>query len=267
MPFPRAHYYVAAFLVVTILAFWRSYFGVIGEAPSAHHLHGVTATLWVLLLIWQSWSIRQRNFSLHKWGGWTSFVLAPLFVAGGLLVTKMTVIKPSPFTEMFALRLSFADFVSVLAFGISYFLALKFRHSVEHHSRYMLATIFPLIPPSIARIFAAYVPGIAIRGPDDLPNFAIALNLSFLIAAAFNIALIIHDKRNNKPLLPFGLALGFLLLMWVSYHTFGNTPAWEQTVLAYGALTDATLIVIGVAVGALLAIFGLMTPKKMAVAN
>ncbi len=170
MPFRGAHYLIAAFLAVTVVAFWPTYFSVLDAAPSAHHWHGVTATLWMLLLIWQSWSIRQRNVSLHKWGGRMSFLLAPPLVAGGLLVTKMTVIKDSPFTQMFAISLSFADFVSVAAFVLFYFLALRNRRSVEHHARYMLATVFPLIPPSVARIFTGYVPGIAIRGPDDLPN-------------------------------------------------------------------------------------------------
>ena len=40
LPFPRAHYYVAAFLVVTIVAFHPSYFGSLREAPFAHHFHG-----------------------------------------------------------------------------------------------------------------------------------------------------------------------------------------------------------------------------------
>ncbi len=264
MPFRGAHYIIAAFLVVTIAAFWPSYFSILGAAPGAHHIHGVTATLWVLLLIWQSWSIRQPNFALHKWGGRTSFLLAPPFVAGGLLVTKVTVIKDSPFTEMFAISLSFADFASVAAFVLFYFLALRNRRSVEHHSRFMLATIFPLIPPSVARIFTGYVPGVAIRGPEDLPNFEVALNLSFVIAAAFTIALIIQDARRKKPLTPFLLALASLVLMIGVYHTYGNTAHWEQTVLAYARVSDATLIIAGIVIGAGAALLGWSFPRKTA---
>ncbi len=262
MPFPRAHYYLAAFLVVTIAAFWPSYFGILNAAPFAHHLHGVTATLWVLLLIWQRWAIRQSNFSLHKWGGRLSFLLAPPFLAGGLLVTKVTAIKDSPFTEMFAISLSFADLVSAGAFALFYFLALRNRRSVALHSRYMLATIFPLIAPSVARIFTNYVPGIAIRSPEDLPNFGIALNLSFMIAALFTMALLVRDARNKNPLLPFSLTLGSLILMIRSYHTYCNTELWERTILSFAGYPDATLIAAGLALGLVVAIAGWNLPRK-----
>ena len=262
MPFQHAHYYVAAFLAITIIAFWPTYFGVLDEAPFAHNVHGATATAWVLLLIWQSWSIHQRNIRFHKWGGRISFLLAPPFVAGGLLVTKMTVIKPSPFTEMFAISLSFADFVSVASFAAFYFLALYHRRSVDDHSRYMLATIFPLIPPSVARLFAVYAPGIAIRSPEDLPNFGIALNLSFVVAALFNIALIINDIRRKKPLTPFALSLVSLIVMIAIYHTYGTTDHWRRTVLAYAELSDTTLMVVGLVLGALAALVGWFSVKR-----
>ena len=264
MPFRGAHYLVALFLVVTIAAFWPTYFSVFKSAPSAHHWHGVTATLWMLLLIWQSWSIRQRSFALHKWGGRMSFLLAPPFVAGGLLVTKMTVIKDSPFTEMFAISLSFADFVSVAVFVLFYFLALRNRRSVEHHARYMLGTVFPLIPPTVARLFVVYAPGIAIRGPEDLPNFGIALNLSFLIAGLIAIALIIRDARHKKPLAPFVLAFASLALMIGVFHSYGNTAHWEQTVLAYAQISDGALIIAGLIIGAAAALLGWIFPRKPA---
>ena len=262
MPFPSAHYVIAAFLAVTVAAFWPSYFSIVKAAPSAHHWHGVTASLWMLLLIWQSWSIRRANFALHKWGGRISFLLAPPFVAGGLLVTKMTVIKDSPFTEMFAIRLSFADFVSVAAFALFYFLALRNRRSVELHSRFMLATVFPLIPPSVTRVFTGYVPGVAIRGPDDLPNFAVALNISFVVAALVSIALLIRDAQKGKPLTPFALAFASLVLMTVSYHTFGTGDVWRQTVLAYAGLSDNALIAAGILIGAALAWAGWNFPNR-----
>ncbi len=264
MPFPRAHYYVAAFLAVTILAFWPSYFSIFEKAPTAHHVHGVTATAWVLLLIWQSWSIRQRSFALHRWGGRMSFLLAPPFIAGGLLVTKMTAIKASPFTEMFAIRLSFADFVSVAAFALFYFLALRNRKYVELHSRFMLATIFPLLAPSIARIFTGYVPGVAIRAPEDLPNFGIALNISFVMAALIGVALIVNDARRKKPLTPFILATASALIMHVSYHTYGTTDHWRETVLGFAQYSDWTLAIAGLVIGAVLVFLGWTFPRKPA---
>ena len=63
--------------LATIAAFWSSYFGKLGSAPVGHHLHGITSTLWMLLLIWQSWTIHNRKRSQHALAGKSSFVLAP----------------------------------------------------------------------------------------------------------------------------------------------------------------------------------------------
>lgn len=49
------------FLAATVVAFWPGYFSVLGEVPWQFHLHGVTATAWMLLLVFQSWGIAGRR--------------------------------------------------------------------------------------------------------------------------------------------------------------------------------------------------------------
>lgn len=71
MPYSKAHWFVLALLPVTLLAFWPSYFGILREAPLAHHLHGVTSTLWILLIAGQSVAIHSRRLPLHRTAGVT----------------------------------------------------------------------------------------------------------------------------------------------------------------------------------------------------
>lgn len=115
LPFPKAHWYVAAFLVITFAAFMPSYFAVLPDAPWVHHLHGITATLWIVLVITQNWSAHQRSWRMHAWSGMASLPLLPIFTIGGLLVTQHTLLKDTVFKEMFGEALSIADLIVSVA--------------------------------------------------------------------------------------------------------------------------------------------------------
>src|SRR4028119_1494920 len=86
MPYRNAHWWLLLLLPLTALAFWPNYFGNLRAAPYAFHVHGVTATLWILLLAAQSWTIHERKNALHRKLGYASFALFPFFFVGGLLV-------------------------------------------------------------------------------------------------------------------------------------------------------------------------------------
>ena len=87
MPYSKTHYYMLALLVITVLAFWPSYFGRLSDAPLAHHLHGVTGTLWILLIAVQSYVIHARKIQLHRRVGKLVLVLAPVLIGSFALVT------------------------------------------------------------------------------------------------------------------------------------------------------------------------------------
>ncbi|MEO0617603.1 MAG: hypothetical protein AAFY69_15850, partial [Pseudomonadota bacterium] len=203
LPFPRAHWYVAGFLLFTFAAFMPSYFAVLPEAPWMHHLHGVTATLWIVLVMTQNWSAHRRRWGIHAWSGMASLALLPLLTVGGLLVTQRTLLSDSVFKTLFGQALSVADFVVSAAFVAFYTLALRHRRTPDLHARYMLSTVILLAGPVLSRFFVNYVPGFLVRSAETLPKFGNALDASFVLASAFCLALIIRDYRNRKPLAPF----------------------------------------------------------------
>ncbi|NNU14995.1 hypothetical protein HK107_01485 [Parvularcula sp. ZS-1/3] len=251
LPFPRAHYYVLAFLVLTFIAFSPSYFLRLGEASFAHHLHGITATLWIVLLASQSWSIHNGRWKVHAWSGRMVFILLPLFLAGGLLATKATLVRTSAFNEMFGTALAFADVFSTAGFALLVWLALRHRKTPDLHARFMLGTITPLIGPSLARLFANFIPPFAIRGPDQLYKFGWAVDAAFLVALLFFAVLIIGDLRKGKPAWPFVFALVINLIMWMGYKWIGYTDAWisatEAMARVPGWLWIASGLVMGIA--------------------
>ena len=130
MPYSKAHWFMLALLPVTLLAFWPSYFGILREAPLAHHLHGVTGTLWILLIAGQSFAIHSRRLPLHRAAGRLVFALAPLLIGAFSLVTWAGAQKSAvqhPFYEAFGRALLTGDALLVFATALLVYLALRYR--------------------------------------------------------------------------------------------------------------------------------------------
>ncbi|MEO0422912.1 MAG: hypothetical protein AAF184_11280 [Pseudomonadota bacterium] len=263
LPFRHAHYFVLAFLVITLAAFAPTYFLVLDDAPAAHHLHGITATAWIVLLICQSASIHHRHWRLHAWLGRASVLLAPLMVAGGLLVTQVTLLREnSPFNLLFGHDLAVADWVATLAFALFYGLALRHRRDPERHARYMLATLTPLVGPSLARLLANFVPGFAIRAPEELAKFGMALDAAMGLTTLALLVLLVIDIKRRKPADPFLLAIGCSVLMYVGYAWFGPTALWDRLADAFAALPVGQVVAMGLGLGLAAGAIGWWCPHR-----
>lgn len=249
MPFPRAHWYLIAFLAVTVVAFWPNYFGMLDQAPAGHHMHGITATAWMLLVICQGWTIHNKRRQLHALVGKASFVIMPLFLAAGLWVTQMTILKEGMFKEMFGLRLSPGDWGAVFYVALVYALALRHRFNVHLHARYMLVTIVPLIGPSIVRLFTGIVPGYTIRSPEELYRFGEALDVVFAGTLVLMGAWLLWDRKHRRPLMPGMLAIGYLVFTLAAFHWFGKTATYHEVAYRFAAVPTAGLLLAGIVLG------------------
>lgn len=261
LPFRHAHYWVLALVVLTFIAFWHSYFSTFGEASFAHHLHGMTATAWLFLLIGQSYTIHNRRFAAHALLGRSSLFLMPLFTAGGLLATQVTILSDTPFNRMFGMNLAFADVVASLFVPLFFFMALRHRKNPEIHSRYLLATVFPLVGPVLSRLFANYVPGLTIDAPDQLYKFGYSVDLSFSITVAFLGFLIVRDMKNGKPVLPFTLGLVAVFGMF-AYKIIGIADWWRPFAQTLADVPPAVVIVAGLVLGGAVAWLGWQFPAS-----
>ena len=148
----RSWKYFAGFLLLALIAFWPSYLSRPAASSGYTHLHAVTATAWMLLLIVQSWAIGSHRVALHRTSGKASYVLAPVIVASVLLLAhdRISGIAPPDYplqTYILYLQISLA-----LLFALSYALAIWTRKSVARHSRFMVCTALTLIDPILIRI-------------------------------------------------------------------------------------------------------------------
>lgn len=256
MPYAKAHWFMLALLPATLLAFWPSYFGILREAPLAHHLHGVTGTLWILLLAGQSFAIHSRRLSAHRTMGRLVFVLAPLLIGAFSLVTwagAQKSVAQHPFYEAFGRALLTGDALLVFATALLVYLALRHRRRVHLHSALMLSTVMGLLPPILTRIFNFYVPGLMITGPETLYRFGQALLLSVALTVALGIFLALRYQRHGWP---WWLASGLVALLYLLYATVGQTAQWTQVVAGIASLSPILVFAFGALLGVMVCALG-----------
>jgi len=256
MPYSKAHWFMLALLPTTVAAFWPSYFGMLGDAPLAHHWHGVTGTLWVLLIAAQSFSIHSRRATLHRSVGRLVFVLAPLLIGGFSLVTwagaQKSVVQ-HPFYEAFGRALLTGDALLVFVTALLVYLALRHRRRVHLHGALMIGTVLGLLPPVATRLFANYVPGLTISSPDTLYRFGTNLLLSIVLTIALGVFLALRYRRHAWP---WWLATGFVALLYLLYATFGQTALWTGVVGQIAALPPVAAFGFGALLGGAACILG-----------
>ena len=124
MPYRHAHWFLLAIVPLAALAFWPAYISRIVTAPAEMHLHGVTASLWLALLVAQSMTIHANRTAAHRTLGAASLGLFPLFLAGGATIflgmAQRYAEGASPFYTLYAPGLALIDLVSVAAFAWCY---------------------------------------------------------------------------------------------------------------------------------------------------
>jgi hypothetical protein len=242
MPYRHAHYYLLLLFPLTALAFWPSYFSQFRASPYAFHVHGITASLWIGLLAVQSWSIHHRRNALHRSLGLASFALFPFFVAGGFLVLQTMAAKfgaqADPFYERFGARLGALDTLSSFALPALFYMALKQRRKVHLHARWMLATVFFLIPPIVSRLMPA-LPPLAITGPETFYRFGYGVQISFALTIGLALALAARAPKHRRPWLA---TAGLVAVQALLFQTLGQTQTWERLYVSLSAVPVPLLV-------------------------
>ena len=239
MPYRHAYLWVLLLFPAVALAFWPSYFAQLDSVSWILHAHGITASLWIILVALQAWSIHREARPLHRFAGRASLFLFPLFWTGGLLIVQVMaagfVARDNPFHAMYGARLTTVDTLTSLAILYLYYLALSRRRAVLTHAAAMLAIPLFLLPPIFVRLMQIGGP-LAIRGPDQFYKFGYGLELCFLGAAL--IALWVWSRR-PRTAWPFLVAAGSIAALSLAFETLGRTASWEAAMPALAALPTA----------------------------
>ncbi len=219
-------FYFILFFMAALWAFWPNYFSHPLTNIKPHlHFHGITMTLWCLMLIAQGMLIRLKKYITHKVLGKISYGLALLILITGIHTAHITLSGSRVHNGAYYSNIALM-FNSLLLFGILYGLAIYHRKRPLIHARYMICTILPMLTPITDRLIfinfrstVTWYPTIEGRPMVWLFGFAIA-NLILL-------TLIIWDWKTNKWQSVFIKILGMNLLYDYSVITFYKFGFWR----------------------------------------
>lgn len=256
MPYPKAHWFVAVLLVMTVVAFWPGYFSRVGEAPTAHHVHGITSTLWMVWLALQSWCVHNGKLAWHRTLGKTSLVLYPLLMAGFLGVMHAQALNLAGgnlFFDTAGFRFTFVTSVYFFVMLYLYYSALANRSNLQLHARFMLATPFLLWDPVMNRLLTSYMPGLIITSPDTFYLVGPSLHISQAMAVALAAFLVWRAPQHGRPFL---VIIGALIVAALGFNFVSQLEAWKSVFGLLARPSLAVVFVIGAAVGSVAAAMG-----------
>ena len=255
MPYPKAHYYVFGVIAVTVAGFWPSYWSVLGTSRWQFHLHGAASSVWVLMVLAQSWSVHHGQLPLHRATGRASLFLFPLLIGGLTGIIDVTAknyrigdATEAPITMMFGPAFLIGLAVALAAYVTLYFLALKNRRKVWPHAGYLLGTPIILFESPFSRMMSNFnVPGFAISGPQDFDKILQGILYADAVALLFCLAIYWRVGERAKPFL---VTAGFVGLQMATMGLMKDAPWLKSALVAIGAVPSGIVIGVGVLIGA-----------------
>ena len=266
MPYRNAPYYILAVIAVIGAGFWQSYFSVWGDVPWQFHAHGVAASIWVLMVLMQSWTVHKEQLPLHRAVGKSSLLLFPFLIGGLAAIIDLTgkgyVAGTDPVRVGFGANMLIGLALAVAAYVVLYYRALKYRRKVWLHSGYMLATPLILFESPFSRMLGSWVPWLAVQGPTDISG--ILATIEWGMAAELLIIAVLWFRFRDKAR-PFLVAGGFIvaqmLAMWL---TTGNA-ALNSMLVVIGNAPSAAVVLPAFVLGAMTSWAGWNAGKRPAV--
>jgi hypothetical protein len=212
----------ALVLPLAIFAFWKTYFGILGNLPehitTLLHVHTLLMIIWLLMLIAQAWFIRTKRFRLHRLVGRSSYVVVPVIILTILAVFHEMFNRAPDSVPPELARLNVLGFGQVLAFGITWGLAIKYRKHTPTHVRFIISSVIAIATAIVFRVFFLWIPGF------DSPDHATAGNC--VVLSLLLLILIAADWRMGLKRSPYWVVLIALSVMHLGYWTFARTDGW-----------------------------------------
>jgi hypothetical protein len=239
-PYRRVWLVLALLIPATVLGFANSYLQGLTFSgltfTTLVHLHGGLMALWVVMLAAQAWLVRSRRMGLHRRVGRASYVVVPLSLLTMILLSHETLAR-DPELTLLDFRFQIFNVMQFVGFGLSWALALVYRHRMALHARFMVATFFATASAIVARILInwfAWVPGLSLAAdPDNIEN-VIATNGALILLVL--VALIAVDWRLGIKRSPFWLVTTTTLTLHVGFFTFTKSAGWRNLVEWFAGL-------------------------------
>lgn len=216
---------MALFILASVLVgFAPTYYlvGVFKGPPVPNlivHVHGAVFSLWIVLLLAQTWLIGKGNAELHRRLGMIGFCLACLVVVMGVVVATENLVRLYP-TEPGASAVGWKAFYAValsdiLMFSVLIYFACRNRFNPTAHKRLIMIGTLAILDVAIDRwpIHAAWW--------DDRMTPLVCIYPLLLLLMAYDWWSTGKVQRSSM------WASLFLVVVQQGRDPFGHTAAWQ----------------------------------------
>lgn len=222
--FKYLHLWLIIPFLITFFGFYFSYWSIFTEVPFYQHVHGLTATLWFLLIVLQPYLYQKSNMKMHRTLG-----IIGLFLAGGVVFSSLQIVPNN-----LKINISdpgqnysfiFMDFVTLIGFSYAVILSILNKREIELHARFMISTVFWIMLPALTRLL--YFPQIPIFGRPTPLTFKACLYLAGVIILIVLLVLILSDyKKHKKIFLAYSSVSMATSLMILTFNYFAKAKWW-----------------------------------------
>ncbi|WP_242092472.1 hypothetical protein [Aestuariivivens sediminicola] len=217
--YPYAHWWLLLGFIIVIAGFIPSYWTKdLASFNLSVHIHGLSATLWFIILILQPLFINLEKYRTHRFFGYTSLIIATVVAASAAVVTphNITINYGDP---NLSFMIYYVDLIMVAAFVFFIMMGIHHRKNMQLHSRYLVCTVFIPIQPALVRLLIYSGLG-----------FEMALQLGNAIIVAAISLMIWDDYKKGRIYPPYLLAYIIILSMGITFHFVGCSNWWQNLI-------------------------------------
>ena len=229
--FRASPWFYALLALASVVAFWPGYLAVPPDSLSAyHHVHALTASAWLALLIVQPALALSGRLRLHRSLGRLSYLLMPAVLLSFVALAHAMMQGTTGMDQEIQVFLAYVRLVGGATLAGFWMLAVAYRRDTPLHARLMLCTGLTLIEPVANRI-----------GLRVLQDWSFNYQyLSFGLMAAVLLSCIWTERHAVRGRWVFPSALAALLLVYLPlllrFYQWPSYDLWRRSALWFGNL-------------------------------
>jgi len=225
LKYKHFHLWMLLPFVISIIGFSFSYYLNFANATFHQHVHGISATLWYILVIVQPYLItRKQNIQRHKTLGTIGIILAGIVAGSAFTIIPKNIdnVKELDINGFFNPTLAYffalIDFVLISMFVIGVALAILNikRKNLSGHVQWLMASVFFVLSPALGRMLGI---GAVVLNNGSMEGISGAQMAIPSMIVMFVLIIIFYYKYGNFKHLSFKLLiiahLPFLFVKWI----------------------------------------------------
>jgi hypothetical protein len=186
-------------ILLSLTGFWNIYFGIDANPTPYHHLHIITSSIWLFLLLYQLRLIGNNDYLLHRKVGLSVLFFAPVLVATTALLSVHSAHKGLVSGKGDALIVQNVMGTLQLGFVIGLAFILKKRRAL--HGAFLLSTAVLFMGIALFFTFISFVPIFKIEGPETFYRFGQAAMTGSIICLVVGFIFFVKSRKNGWPVL------------------------------------------------------------------